>query len=762
MASKSIYAQHNFQVRTDLETVPSGFVGLAPKTDGLYLRRNGESSKRLLTEDDLSGSNNYIQNQFATIQTANYKISGNGVIMGNLGIGMLNPPRSLSVFSDQDRTDEYGAAIFAGNNATGHTYLYYTISQLANQVIMAGVRSGIANDVQFLLNPQGGNVGINTYSATSPLTFGSLGSSETRYINLIGLMGSGSGISASGSYGQSMILDYDYGNQSDYDSFQIRANGNQIRLQIDNAGNAGIGIAPTRKLDINGAVRIRTITDQTAYPIVLVADNNGNIDGVLKSSFGTGNGSVTSVDLSLPNEFSVTSSPITSSGTLTAIWQQQAANKVLASPVSGSPGTPGFRYLVAADIPALDYAATNHNHAGVYDNFVCWAFGTNAGDTNIYKTGTTSATGYQGIRILQGSGVTISTISSMDNYAQLTISVTGFEPALGNPTNNGDVLTSSNGGVRSWMPFPTNYWQRSSGTLSQATANDRLQINSNVSTGYILAVQGSVDYSICILGSHSGGGTGIEGFSLSGTGGRFASTTGVPLSATIDPATTNVSEQVLALYRTTSGTPAVGIGAHMTFYVEGNTQTPAAAKLGTVLTAVGSGVQSSKFQLYLISGGTMALKMEVSDTGILYLPGSYARVSGSDVTYTGQTMTAITGLSIPLIAGETYEFEAVLQVGTSAVTTGVQYGVWYTGASATVTGTIIGSYTTSADKSERISSFGASGVFLTSSSQTGGIQIKGTITVVSGAGNLHIRHLKNTSGTSTVFIGSFLKVRRIA
>jgi hypothetical protein len=73
---------------------------------------------------------------------------------------------------------------------------------------------------------------------------------------------------------------------------------------------------------------------------------------------GTTTGSVTSVALTLPSEFSVTGSPVTSSGTLAASWASKAANFVFAGPTSGSAATPAFRFLVSDDIPALDAAKT--------------------------------------------------------------------------------------------------------------------------------------------------------------------------------------------------------------------------------------------------------------------------------------------------------------------------------------------------------------------------------------------------------------------
>jgi hypothetical protein len=66
-----------------------------------------------------------------------------------------------------------------------------------------------------------------------------------------------------------------------------------------------------------------------------------------------GGGTVTSVGLSLPAIFTVTGSPVTAAGTLTATLASEAANTVLAGP-TGSAGVPTFRTLVAADVPRLD------------------------------------------------------------------------------------------------------------------------------------------------------------------------------------------------------------------------------------------------------------------------------------------------------------------------------------------------------------------------------------------------------------------------
>jgi hypothetical protein len=68
---------------------------------------------------------------------------------------------------------------------------------------------------------------------------------------------------------------------------------------------------------------------------------------------GFGSGSVTSVGLSLPNIFTVSNSPVTTTGTLTGTLANQNANLVFAGPGTGSAAAPSFRSLVAGDIPDL-------------------------------------------------------------------------------------------------------------------------------------------------------------------------------------------------------------------------------------------------------------------------------------------------------------------------------------------------------------------------------------------------------------------------
>lgn len=72
----------------------------------------------------------------------------------------------------------------------------------------------------------------------------------------------------------------------------------------------------------------------------------GPLDGGTAESGGT----VSSVGVAVPLEFTLSGSPVTSVGTISLAWASQNANLVLASP-NGAPGILSMRQLVAADCP---------------------------------------------------------------------------------------------------------------------------------------------------------------------------------------------------------------------------------------------------------------------------------------------------------------------------------------------------------------------------------------------------------------------------
>lgn len=160
-------------------------------------------------------------------------------------------------------------------------------------------------------------------------------------------------------------------------------------------------------------------------------------------------------------------------------------------------------------------------------------------------------------------------------------------------------------------------------------------------------------------------------------------------------------------------------------------------------------------ELGYVSGVTSAIQTQINNN-----KWTYSSVSGSDATTSSVTLVNVTGLSNALLANTVYEFEAVLMVSTSANTDGIRYGVDFSGAGATIEAMCSGPQSATGAKTLRISAFNTQTVtFMATASQTGGVLIKGVITVGANAGNLTIQHLKLVSGTSTVFIASFLKTK---
>ena len=91
----------------------------------------------------------------------------------------------------------------------------------------------------------------------------------------------------------------------------------------------------------------------------LQADTSGYVTNTGHAcGTGSGSGSVTSVGLSLPAQFSVANSPVTNSGTLTATWVSQAGHSFLAGLDSSSTGTPTFRAIAADDVPTLNQSTS--------------------------------------------------------------------------------------------------------------------------------------------------------------------------------------------------------------------------------------------------------------------------------------------------------------------------------------------------------------------------------------------------------------------
>jgi hypothetical protein len=118
--------------------------------------------------------------------------------------------------------------------------------------------------------------------------------------------------------------------------------------------NTANGLA---RLDSSGLIPLSLLSLFTSTAAGLVPASGGGTstflraDGTFAAPPAGPDGTVTSVALDLPSSvFSVSGSPVTSSGTLTGAFQTQAVGAVFAGPASGAAAAPTFRALTAGDV----------------------------------------------------------------------------------------------------------------------------------------------------------------------------------------------------------------------------------------------------------------------------------------------------------------------------------------------------------------------------------------------------------------------------
>ncbi|MBL7858018.1 MAG: tail fiber domain-containing protein [Cyclobacteriaceae bacterium] len=176
-------------------------------------------------------------------------------------------------------------------------------------------------------------------------------------------------------------------------------------------------------------------------------------------------GSVTSVALTLPGIFTVTGSPITTSGTLAATLASQAANTIWAAP-NGSAGSPTFRTLVAADIPNLDAAKITTGTIPVTQG------GTGATTTAAARTnlglGTLATLNTVGsTEITDGSitgadlatNISISTTGNIATTGTGTLSVAGATTLSALGGSGAQMVVVDNAGLLGKQAIPTAGWE---------------------------------------------------------------------------------------------------------------------------------------------------------------------------------------------------------------------------------------------------------------------------------------------------------------
>lgn len=249
----------------------------------------------------------------------------------------------------------------------------------------------------------------------------------------------------------------------------------------------------------------------TSAELAFVSGVTSNIQTQLNAK---GVGSVTSVALSTPGTiYSVSGSPVTTSGTLTLNLLTQTANTIFAGPTTGAAATPTFRAMVAADLDAIIVPVANG--------------------------GTNSSTALNNNRIMVSTAGAIKEASALTN-GQLLIGSTGAAPVAaaisagpGISVTNGAgsiIIGNTSPGVGTLPPglvgdgVDGNVTIAVNTTLTRDMYYNNLTVNAGVTLnpgGYVIYVKGTL--TIAATGFIARNGT--NGGNASGATGGAAGTT---------------------------------------------------------------------------------------------------------------------------------------------------------------------------------------------------------------------------------------------
>lgn len=209
---------------------------------------------------------------------------------------------------------------------------------------------------------------------------------------------------------------------------------------------------------------------------------------------GGGSGTVTSVGLSLPALFTISGSPVTTTGTLTGVLATQTANTVFSGPASGSAAAPTFRALTNPDAPAPTLLTKAANYtittADVANNTIIYANTSGGAFTLTFPS--PSGLGGKVINIFDSTG-------SFSTHA-LTMARSGSEMIQGLAAS---LVLSANWGNYSFQTDGTN-WFKVNGSSNAA----RVTLTSS---GTWTAPAGVTQVIATGRGASGGGGGGASG-----------------------------------------------------------------------------------------------------------------------------------------------------------------------------------------------------------------------------------------------------------
>jgi hypothetical protein len=171
--------------------------------------------------------------------------------------------------------------------------------------------------------------------------------------------------------------------------------GNAMAIYPNGYSIAGASSAPA----VSTGTRARLYYDSTTQKLRASFSGSGYADLLRAGDPGV----VSSVGLTMPTTFTVTGTPITTSGTFSVAYATQTANTLFAGPTTGAAAAPTFRSMVLADIPdglitfakwAAQCAANEIPKRNAANTaWVCATDNTSPGGTAWVTSGNTSVTG---------------------------------------------------------------------------------------------------------------------------------------------------------------------------------------------------------------------------------------------------------------------------------------------------------------------------------------------------------------------------------
>ena len=267
------------------------------------------------------------------------------------GVSVTNAAGSITLANTGVTSFTSNTGLSANVTATGAVTVTNTgvlsVAGTANQVLVNGTSGAATTGALTLTLPQ--NIATTSSPTFANITDSALTANGMMYAGASGILASTAAATNGqiliGSTGGTPVLGTITGTAG-----QIGVTNAAGSITLTNLGVtsnvAGTGISVS---GATGAVTIANtgVLSLTAGTGISVSGSTGAIT--------VSNTGVTSVALALPSIFTVSGSPVTTTGTLTATLASQTANTVFAAP-NGSAGAPTFRALAYADLPIKLYA----------------------------------------------------------------------------------------------------------------------------------------------------------------------------------------------------------------------------------------------------------------------------------------------------------------------------------------------------------------------------------------------------------------------